>query len=96
MSSLLPPFVSGYAALFRHPNDELNYCVYIIPGNPAVTDADLPHWHENLRHHDPYISNALGPQAKIERMKAGEALSECFDNPVGVKGIEDLYIWSTV
>lgn len=22
----------GYAALFRHPNNELNYCCYLIPG----------------------------------------------------------------
>lgn len=36
----------GYAALFRHPNDELGYCCYLIPGNPNVTDADLKHWHE--------------------------------------------------
>jgi hypothetical protein len=21
----------GYAAIFRHPNDELNYCYYLIP-----------------------------------------------------------------
>ena len=62
----------GYAALFRHPNDVLNYCVYIIPGNPAVTDADLPYWHEKLMKEDPYISKALGPDIKIERMKAGE------------------------
>ena len=25
---------------------ELNYCVYIIPGNPLVTDGNLPYWHE--------------------------------------------------
>ena len=21
----------GYSAIFRHPNDELNYCYYLIP-----------------------------------------------------------------
>lgn len=60
----------GYAALFRHPNDELNYCVYIIPGNPKVTDEDLPAWHKKLMTDDPYISKALGPDFKIEPMKA--------------------------
>jgi len=60
----------GYAALFKHPNDELNYCVYIIPGNPKVIPDDLPHWHDKLMK-DPYISKALGSDFKIERMKAG-------------------------
>ncbi|XP_070572639.1 conditioned medium factor receptor 1-like [Ptychodera flava] len=60
----------GYAALFRHPGDELNYCVYIIPGNPKVTNDDLAHWHEYLKKEDPNISRALGKDFKIERMKA--------------------------
>lgn len=60
----------GYAALFKHPNDELNYCVYIIPGNPKVVPDDLPHWHDKLLK-DPFISKALGSDFKIERMKAG-------------------------
>ncbi|XP_002733821.1 conditioned medium factor receptor 1-like [Saccoglossus kowalevskii] len=60
----------GYAALFRHHGDELNYCVYIIPGNPKVTNDDLPHWHEYLKTKDPNISRALGKNFKIERMKA--------------------------
>ena len=61
----------GYSALFKHPNDVLNYCVYIIPGNPKVTPDDLPHWHEELMRNDPNISRALGKDFKIERMKAG-------------------------
>ena len=63
-------FMSGYAALFKHPNDELNYCVYIIPGNPKVLPEDLPQWHDRLLK-DPFISKALGSDFKIERMKAG-------------------------
>ena len=63
-------YLSGYAALFKHPNDELNYCVYIIPGNPKVVPDDLPHWHDKLMK-DPFISKALGSDFKIERMKAG-------------------------
>jgi len=61
---------SGYAALFKHPNDELNFCVYLIPGNPKVVPEDLTKWHEHLLH-DPFISKALGNKFKIERMKAG-------------------------
>jgi len=63
-------FTSGYAALFKHPNDELNYCVYIIPGNPKVIPDDLPYWHSRIME-DPSISKALGSNFKIERMKAG-------------------------
>jgi len=29
----------GYAALFRHPTNEVNYCCYIIPGETHRTDA---------------------------------------------------------
>ncbi|KAI8502859.1 hypothetical protein Bbelb_195610 [Branchiostoma belcheri] len=60
----------GYSALFRHPNNELNYCVYLIPGNPKVTNDDLPYWHDFLMKQDPNISKSLGPGAKLERMKA--------------------------
>ncbi|XP_035689996.1 conditioned medium factor receptor 1-like [Branchiostoma floridae] len=60
----------GYSALFRHPNNELNYCVYLIPGNPKVTNDDLPYWHNFLMKQDPNISKSLGPGAKLERMKA--------------------------
>ncbi|XP_033748016.1 conditioned medium factor receptor 1-like [Pecten maximus] len=60
----------GYSALFRHPNDVLNYCVYIIPGNPKVTPDDLTYWHNNLMKNDPNISRALGDNFKIERMRA--------------------------
>ncbi|KAJ8312054.1 hypothetical protein KUTeg_009427 [Tegillarca granosa] len=63
-------FSASYAALFRHPNDELNYCCYIIPGNPKVKGEDLPYWHDHLLHKDPHISRAVGSDFKIERMKA--------------------------
>eukprot|EP00048_Salpingoeca_helianthica_P025060 m.37431 g.37431 ORF g.37431 m.37431 type:complete len:489 (+) comp9810_c1_seq1:3987-5453(+) len=64
----------GYSAIFRHPNDELNYCYYLIPthgdrcGN--VGEDDLRRLHEDAITKDPFISAALGPGAKIERMKA--------------------------
>jgi geranylgeranyl reductase family protein len=66
-TGLLP----GYAALFKHPNDELNYCCYLIPGNPLVTNDDLAYWHEYLIKEDPNVSKALGNKFKIERMRAG-------------------------
>lgn len=68
---LMFPFLPGYAVLFRHPDNELNYCVYLIPGNPEVTNDKLPYWHEHLMKEDPNISRALGKGAKAERMKAG-------------------------
>jgi len=66
-----PGLLPGYAALFRHPNDELNYCCYIIPGNPKVTNDDLSYWHEYLITKDANVSRALGKNFKIERMKGG-------------------------
>jgi flavin-dependent dehydrogenase len=64
-SDLLP----GYGVLFRHPNDELNYCCYIIPGNPQLTNDDLSYWHHYLLRDDPNISRAVGTNADIERMR---------------------------
>lgn len=60
----------GYSALFRHVGDELNYCVYLIPGNPNCTSETLAHWHDHLIKEDPNISRALGNNFKMERMKA--------------------------
>eukprot|EP00124_Ichthyophonus_hoferi_P004424 Ihof_evm2s485 gene=Ihof_evmTU2s485 len=72
----------GYAALFRHPNGELNYCCYLIPGNPEVTNDKQKYWHDRLISDDPYVSKALGPNAKIESMKTG---------PLRLGGIQKSY-----
>eukprot|EP00871_Galdieria_phlegrea_P001694 jgi/Galph1/2525/GphlegSOOS_G1201.1 len=61
----------GYCAVFRHPNDELNFCTYIIPGNPNVTNDDLSRLHHEIMEKDPFVSRALGSNAVVERMKAG-------------------------
>jgi len=61
----------GYCAVFRHPNDELNFCTYIIPGNPKVTNDDLTRLHHDIMTKDPFVSRAIGPNAVVERMKAG-------------------------
>jgi len=62
--------VLGYATLIKHPNDELVYCVYLVPGNPKVAPDDLPQLHDKMLT-DQFISKALGNDFKIERMKAG-------------------------
>ena len=64
-------FFIGYSALFRHPNNELNYCVYLIPGNPQVTNDTLPYWHNHLIKNDPNILKSLGANPKMERMRVG-------------------------
>jgi geranylgeranyl reductase family protein len=65
--NLLP----GYMAIFREVNDELNYCCYIIPGNPRVRNDDLSRLHHGFVKEDFYLSRALGPRAELEPMKAG-------------------------
>jgi len=84
--------MSGYAALFKHQNDELNYCVYLIPGNPKVVPEDLPMWHDKLLT-DPFISKALGSDFKIERMKAG-MLSLSFYLLIYLLSIEAKLSWT--
>lgn len=64
----------GYAAIFRHPNDELGFCYYLIPCGKAgmcgdVKESDLAKLHNDAIKYDPFISAALGPNAKLERMK---------------------------
>jgi len=66
-----PDLLPGYAALFKHPNDELNYCCYLIPGNPAVTNDTQKFWHDFLITRDPNLSRALGKNAVfLEPMRA--------------------------
>jgi len=57
----------GYAAIFRHPNDELNYCAYIIPGGKAVP-SDLKTIHHGLLE-NPIIRRHLGGNYTIEPMR---------------------------
>jgi flavin-dependent dehydrogenase len=58
----------GYAAIFRHPNDELNFCTYIIPGGEAVP-SDLKVLHHRLLESNPIIGRHLGSGYEIEPMK---------------------------
>lgn len=69
----------GYAAMFKHANGDIGYCYYLIPaGKDAakgqlgrVWEKDLKHLHNDAIVKDPFISRAMGPNAKAERMKAG-------------------------
>ena len=63
----------GYVALFKHYNDDLTLCCYVIPGNPKVTNDGLAYWHDYIQKNDPSVSRALGKNAKMERMKAGQS-----------------------
>ncbi len=88
----------GYAAIFRHPNDELNYCYYLIPcGNKPgqcgeVSESDLARLHNDAIKKDPFISAALGPNAKLERMRAaalrlgGQGLTTTYDDHMLIIG----------
>ena len=69
----------GYAAIFKHAKDELGFCYYLIPsGRDAATGQcgrvhadELRRLHEDAIRHDPFISRAMGPAPKLERMRAG-------------------------
>jgi geranylgeranyl reductase family protein len=58
----------GYAAIFRHPNDELNFCTYIIPGGRAVP-SDLKELHHGLLGSNAIVRRHLGTGYRIEPMK---------------------------
>lgn len=65
----------GYAAIFKHPNDELNFCYYLIPTGKngqcgGVKESDLARLHNEALTKDPFISKALGDKFEIERMRA--------------------------
>ena len=58
----------GYAAIFRHPNNELNYCAYIIPGGKTVP-SDLKAVHHGLLENSPVLRRHLGSGYKAEPMR---------------------------
>jgi hypothetical protein len=104
----LPPVLSTPAACIhshshplpthRHPNDELNYCYYLIPTSGGkevfgdVSEADLMRLHNDAITKDPFISAALGPNAKLERMRVaplrlgGQGLTTTVDDHMLIIG----------
>jgi geranylgeranyl reductase family protein len=65
-----PSIVPGYVSIFRQADGGLGLCCYIMPGGKSKI-ADLKRMHHTLINEDPYISAELGPDAQIEKMKAG-------------------------
>jgi len=60
----------GYAALFKHPNEEVNFCTYLIPGNPNVKNDDCERWHQFLEQKDQAVATFLGPNHKwLEKVR---------------------------
>ena len=82
----------GYAAIFKHADGEVGYCYYLIPcGKNAaqgqmgnVSAEDLRRLHEQGISEDPFISRALGPAPKCERMRAASLR-------VGGQGVKTTY-----
>jgi len=50
--------------LFKHPNDEVNFCTYLIPGNPKVLNDDCARWHKTLEDENPAVKQFLGGEHK--------------------------------
>ncbi|MFW9896587.1 MAG: NAD(P)/FAD-dependent oxidoreductase [Candidatus Thorarchaeota archaeon] len=61
--------IPGYCALMREADDDLVFCCYIIPFGKTRTE-NLYKIHNDLIKNNPFISDALGPNAEIEEMKA--------------------------
>ncbi|MHA1220303.1 MAG: NAD(P)/FAD-dependent oxidoreductase [Candidatus Heimdallarchaeota archaeon] len=64
-----PKLVPGYCSLFKQANGDIGYCCYMIPGGQA-TVADLKDFHHDFIKNDPFMSKAIGPNPKLEKMKA--------------------------
>jgi len=77
-----PHSLPGYCAVFRHPKGELNFCYYLIPcGKPGmcgdVSADDLSNLHNYALKEDPFVSRAMGPNAKIEPMRVAPLRLAC-------------------
>lgn len=70
--------VPGYCSLFKQANGDVGYCCYIIPGGTA-TIGNLKDFHHEFISQDPYMSKAIGPSPKLEKMKAAPIRSGGID-----------------
>lgn len=84
-----PSIVPGYLSMFRQADGSLGLCCYIMPGGKSKI-ADLNRMHHSLINEDPYISTALGPEARIGKLKAGflrtEMVKESYSDHLVVAG----------
>ena len=68
------------------------FIIYLLFICCLAQESDLKRLHEDAIKHDPFISQALGPKAKIERMKAaalrlgGQGLTTTFDEHLLIIG----------
>jgi geranylgeranyl reductase family protein len=81
--------VPGYCALLKEADDDLIFCCYIIPLGKTRTE-NLYKIHHDLIENDPFISEALGPNAELEEMKAAPirfgGISQSYDNHLLIVG----------
>jgi flavin-dependent dehydrogenase len=81
--------VPGYCALLREADDDLVFCCYIIPLGKIRND-NLYKIHHDLIENNPYITEALGPDAELEEMKAAPirfgGTSQSYDNQLLIIG----------
>jgi len=84
-----PKLLPGYCAIIREAGNELNFCTYIIPGGPTKNE-DLPAMHQEIMEKDPYVSQCLGPNPEIERMKSASlrfgGIEQSFDDNLLIIG----------
>ncbi|HUT82258.1 MAG TPA: NAD(P)/FAD-dependent oxidoreductase [Candidatus Bathyarchaeia archaeon] len=76
-----PKLVPGYCSLFKEADGDIGYCCYIIPGGQCGT-GDLLELHHDFIKNDPFMSKAIGPNPKLEKMKAA---------PIRFGGIDKSY-----
>jgi len=64
-----PALLPGYCVLLREARGELNLCCYLIPGGRLAL-RNLKAAHDAVVASDPHVSAALGPRARLHRMRA--------------------------
>ncbi|MFX0000450.1 MAG: NAD(P)/FAD-dependent oxidoreductase [Candidatus Hodarchaeota archaeon] len=81
--------VPGYCALMKEADDDLVFCCYLIPFGKTRTQ-NLYKLHHDLIENDPFISEALGPNAEIGEMKAAPirfgGIPQSYDNHLLIVG----------
>jgi flavin-dependent dehydrogenase len=81
--------VPGYCALQKEADDDLVFCCYIIPFGKTRIE-NLYKMHHDLIENNPFIREALGPNAELEEMKAAPirfgGTSQSYDNHLLIVG----------